>query len=83
MLTVKHLGLPIALLLKCQRFVLHGHRASKKSLAPCFDNLGWTDMSELLMACRNNLWEGIVYQILVSVSHFLNEQVPSLKQRTA
>jgi Holliday junction resolvase YEN1 len=34
----------------------------------CSNNLGWTDAFELVKVLRSNLWEGIVFCILFSVS---------------
>ena len=35
----------------------------------CFTHLGWTDTADLIRMLRNNLWEGVVHRILLSVSH--------------
>jgi holliday junction resolvase YEN1 len=45
----------------------------------CSNNLGWTDALELVKVLRSNLWEGIVFCILFSVSlqiHFVTNSVP-------
>ena len=43
----------------------------------CSNNLGWTDALELVKVLRSNLWEGIVFCILYSVSFAKFEQLES------
>jgi len=35
----------------------------------CFSHLGWAEVTELVPMLRKNVWEGIFYQMLLSVSH--------------
>lgn len=39
----------------------------------CFMQLGWTEITKLIQTLRNNLWEGVIYQMLLSVSYFSKE----------
>jgi len=38
----------------------------------CFVHLGWTETTKLIRVFRRNLWEGVIYRILLSVSSFFD-----------